>query len=222
MQRISLSVFGLALILPGPCVIGQDPVNFEQQIRPLLIQHCGQCHGSTTQKSGLRLDARHAASKGGDSGPVIVPGKSSDSELLRRVQSSDPDERMPPDGPPLEPHEIVLLQRWIDDGAQWPETDYDREAAVDPRLQHWAFQPLKSVAVPEIADQATYASAPQNAIDHFIIAGLREHGLSLNPVADRRTLIRRLSLDVTGLPASFEEVAAFEANRRSAGMVVAG
>ena len=156
MQRLSLHIFGLALMLPGACVSGQDPVNFEQQIRPLLVQHCGKCHGPTTQKSGLRLDARNGAFKGGDSGPVIVPGKSTESGLLQRVQSADPDERMPPDGPPLEPHQIVLLQHWIDEGAQWPETDYDREAAVDPRLQHWAFQPQKLVDIPEIADQATH------------------------------------------------------------------
>ena len=201
-------------MLVGHCVYGhgQDPVNFEQQIRPLLIQHCGKCHGPTTQKSGLRLDARHGAFKGGDSGPVIAPGKGTDSHLLRRVQSVDPDERMPPDGPPLEPNEIVLLQRWIDDGATWLETDYDREAAVDPRLQHWAFQPLKPIDVPEVGDQAKNDSVPLNEIDHFIIAKLREHDLSLNPVADLRTLIRRLALDVTGLPASFEDVAAFEAS----------
>ncbi|MBC7967856.1 MAG: DUF1553 domain-containing protein, partial [Fuerstia sp.] len=212
MQRFSFSVILIVLILLSQSAHGQDPVDFERQVRPLLIQHCGKCHGPTTQKSGLRLDARHAAFKGGDSGPVIVPGKSTDSDLLRRVQSIDPDERMPPEGPSLKPHEIVLVQRWIDDGAQWPETDYDREAAIDPRLQHWAFQPLQPVAVPKIADPGASAMAPQNAIDHFIIAKLREHGLSFNPVADRRTLIRRLTLDVTGLPASFEDVAAFEAN----------
>ncbi len=212
MQRFSLSVISTALILLSQSAHGQDQVNFEQQIRPLLIEHCGKCHGPATQKSGLRLDARHAAFKGGDSGPVIVPGKGIDSDLLRRVRSTDPDERMPPEGPSLKPHDILLLHRWIDDGAQWPETDYDREAAVDPRLQHWAFQPLQPVAVPDLADQRTSATAPLNVIDHFILAKLREHGLSFNPVADRRTLMRRLAFDVTGLPVSFEEVAAFEAN----------
>ena len=219
MQRLSPNVFWLALMLLNPCVYGQDPANFEQQIRPLLLQHCGKCHGPTAQKSGLRLDARHGAFKGGDSGPVIVPGKSIESDLLRRVQSADPDDRMPPDGPPLEPHEITLLQRWIDGGAQWLETDYDREAAVDPRLQHWAFQPLKPIDVPEIGELATNASAALNEIDHFIIAKLGEHDLALNPIADRRTLIRRLAFDVTGLPASFEDVAAFEASDDSTAWV---
>ncbi|MEJ7591807.1 MAG: c-type cytochrome domain-containing protein [Planctomycetaceae bacterium] len=206
MQRPSLSLIGIVLILLSLSAHGHEQVDFETQIRPLLVQHCGKCHGPATQKSGLRLDARHAAFKGGDSGPVIVPGNSGDSELLRRMQSVDPDERMPPDGPPLKENEIVLLQRWIDDGAQWPEADYDQEAAIDPRLQHWAFQPLKPVDVPETGDWTANASAPLNEIDQFIIAKLREHSLSLNPVADRRTLVRRLAL-TDRASASFEDVA---------------
>ncbi|MBI2480213.1 MAG: hypothetical protein HYV60_16750 [Planctomycetia bacterium] len=125
-----------------PIAAEGDGVDFEKQIRPLLIARCGECHGPEDQQGGLRLDARHTALKGGDSGAVIVPGESGESELLRRVTSSDEDERMPPEGEPLREAEIVLLTHWIDGGAKWPETEYDRQAKIDPRLEHWAFQPL--------------------------------------------------------------------------------
>lgn len=120
-------------------------IDFERQIRPLLVSRCGDCHGPDTQESHLRLNVKHRALKGGDFGPVIVPGKAADSELIRRITSTDEKKQMPPDGDRLSAAEIALLQQWIDSGAAWPESETDRlarEGDRDPRLDHWAWQPV--------------------------------------------------------------------------------
>jgi len=187
---------------------GQQSPDFEAEVRPLLVQHCSECHGPDIQKSSLRLDVRHAAFKGGDGGPVIVAGHSTDSELLRRITSRVEDERMPPEGPALAAREVELIKRWIDAGAEWPETEYDREAARDPRLQHWSFQPLKPVTVPDIAGVKGSEQA-MNEIDRFLLARLQDAGLTFNEEADRRTLIRRITFDMIGLPATPEKIAHF-------------
>jgi hypothetical protein len=133
-------VFCLGLSLAGSAKGAEPrPVDFETEIRPLLQSRCGECHGPKTQTSDLRLDARHAAFKGGLSGEVIVPFSSGESELVRRITSDDKDERMPPEGKALSKKQIDLFKRWIDAGAVWPETDYDRDARKDPRLEHWSF-----------------------------------------------------------------------------------
>ena len=141
-----------------------DEINFELQIRPLLTKHCGGCHGAETQKSGLRLDAKSFALRGGDGGAVIHPGKPENSSLIERITSDDPGLRMPPEGPALPAAEIELLRRWIANGAVWPETDYDRSATVDPRLEHWAWQPIKLTQPPK---DVVSSNAPNSAIVSF-------------------------------------------------------
>lgn len=180
----------------------RSSVDFEKQVRPILAEHCADCHGPDDQSGGLRLDARHFAFKGGDGGPVIQPLNASRSELFQRISSDDEDEQMPPDDR-LSAKEIELIRKWIDSGAPWRETEYDRQAKIDPRLKHWAFQPLKKVNVHSIAPYT-------NPIDGFIAGRLKKLGYSLREPASRRTLIRRLTLDLTGLPPSPEEVEAFE------------
>lgn len=177
-------------------------VDFEKQIRPLLRQHCVSCHGPDLQKGGLRLDARALAFRSGDGGPVIRPKDADHSELFKRITSTDPDLRMPAEAEPLDEASVRLLKQWIDDGAVWEETDEDRAASVDDRLNHWAWQPVKNVSSPDITDAAS-------AVDAFVMQKLSEHGLTLSPEADRRTLIRRLSFDLRGLPPSIEEIAQF-------------
>ncbi|NQV25829.1 MAG: DUF1553 domain-containing protein [Rhodopirellula sp.] len=204
-----ISVLLLIVNLP---VCDAASVDFEKQIRPLLMKHCGDCHGATEQNSGLRIDAKQAAFKGGDGGAVIVPGKSGDSELVRRVASDDPDERMPPEGAPLSMNDIELLRRWIDQGADWPETDYDREATRDQRLEHWAFQPLRISSETNSQRNGQSLSDHAKTIDNYVAAGLAEHGLKASPKADRRTLIRRLYFDLIGLPPTPEEVSRFVAD----------
>ncbi len=195
---LSFLIIGAA----GMSVAAADVINFERQIRPLLRARCAECHGSAKQKGGLRLDARHAAFKGGDGGRVIVAGKSDKSELLNRLTTDDPDARMPRNGRALSRNEIELIKRWIDQGAGWPETEYDRQARIDRRLDHWAFQAVRDVKPPHV-------KGVSGAIDSFVVAKLREHSLTHSPQADRRTLIRRLFLDVIGLPPSVEQVNAF-------------
>lgn len=179
---------------------GQSPLaeQFESKIRPILISRCAQCHGSEQQKGGLRLDVRHSALKGGSSGPVIVAGDSAASEMIRRVVSTDPELRMPQSSDPLPLAEIELLQQWIEDGANWPESDYDRAALHDPRMDHWAWQPVQTPAIP--------VSSFQHPIDAFLEGRLHEAGLQFAEVADRRTLIRRANLMLTGLLPTPEEV----------------
>ena len=179
-------------------------VDFEKEIRPLLVARCGECHGAQVQKGGLRLDARHTALKGGDSGEVIVPGKSDESELLRRVASDDEDERMPPEGAPLARTEIELLASWIDGGAVWPETDYDRDAKHDRRLDHWAFQPLWKDEGGRLKEEG------RSPIDVLVEEKLNANDLAFAPEADRQTLIRRLSFDMLGLPPTLEELKRFQ------------
>ncbi|HYF36448.1 MAG TPA: DUF1549 domain-containing protein, partial [Prosthecobacter sp.] len=179
-------------------------VDFEQHIRPLLKERCVECHGAAKQKGGLRLDARSLAFKGGDSGAAIVAGNARGSALWRRVASLDEDERMPPKGAPLTPEETAVLKEWLDGGAVWPESQADRDALIDGRLKHWSFQPVRELSAP-----AVKGGGVRNAIDAFVQARLKEVHLQQAPEADRRTLIRRLSFDLLGLPPAPEAVTAF-------------
>jgi len=189
----------------------------EEAVRPLLVKRCGDCHGPDTQEGNLRLDIRHRALKGGDFGPVIVPGKAAESELIRRITSTDKKTMMPPDGERLSAAEVAVLTEWIASGAEWPESEADRiarETDRDPRLDHWAWQPVKRPAVPSgHADAPPDAAWPAvNEIDRFLQAKLADKHLAPAPEADRRTLIRRLSFDLLGLPPTPDEVAAFVAD----------
>ena len=171
-------------------------VDFEAEIRPLLHERCIECHGEKKNKADLRLDAKIHAFKGGESGLAMVPGDSSKSSLFARITAKDEEERMPPQNDPLTPTQIALIKQWIDSGAEWPETAYDKTAATDKRLQHWSFQPL---AKPN----------PGDTLDSSIQKKLAENKLALNPPADPRTLLRRLYFDVIGLPPSPEDVERF-------------
>lgn len=206
--------FGWLLVADGlPTSRAGQAVDFERDIRPLLHARCVECHGPTKQKSGLRLDQKAAALKGGASGAVIVPGQSAASELIRRITSNDPAEMMPPTGARLSPREVALLKAWIDAGALWPEAESGAKAESKraDRATWWSLQPLAKVEPPlPKGIPAAWAQAP---IDRFIYAKLAERGLQPNAPADRRTLIRRLSYDLTGLPPTPQEVEAFVADR---------
>ena len=193
------------LLLRSPLPVA-DTIDFEQQIRPILREHCVGCHGPSKQKNGLRLDSKTLAFKGGDGGAVIVPSKSAASEVFLRVTHAEAGKRMPP-GKPLAAGQIALLKKWIDAGAPWPESAADREAGRDKRLDHWAWQPVRTPRVPEANDPAL-----RNEIDRFISDKLRQKGLSFAPEADRGTLIRRLCYDLWGMPPSPEQVREFLAD----------
>ena len=173
-------------------------VDFEKDIRPLLVEHCASCHGEKKQKALLRLDRRADALKGGENGVVIVAGKPEASPLFQRVVSTDDDEAMPPKGERLTEREVAALRQWIAEGAVWPD---DGSVADTFALAkgHWAFTPPRKAAVP----------AGEHPVDFFIAAKHRELGLTPSPEADRRTLLRRVTLDLTGLPPTVEDAAAF-------------
>ncbi len=165
-------------------------VDFDREIRPLLQEHCIECHGEKKQKGELRLDAKVHAFKGGHNGPTILAGKSDASPLFQRITSTDEDEKMPPKGNSLTASQISLIREWINSGATWPENATDKAALTDKRLQHWSLQPIRR-------------DFPTNAtIDSFIEAKLRENNLKMSPEADARTLLRRLHFDLLGLPPS--------------------
>ena len=184
------------------CSTQAAEVSFKRDIEPLLIEHCHQCHGPEKQKGGLRLDNAEAALRGGDDGKAVVPGDAAKSKLLAMVRGDDPDAVMPPKGKRLTAEQIALLTKWIAAGADWP-SEGGKPAAV--KLDHWSFQKLKQPALPAVQNAAWAA----NAIDRFILARLEKAKLTPSPKADRYTLIRRLSLDLIGLPATPEEADAF-------------
>lgn len=182
---------------------------FEQKIRPVLIEHCYECHSDKAKKikGGLRLDSRAGWLTGGDGGTAaIVPGKPEESVLIRAVQHLEDDLAMPPKKPKLPDAIIADLVSWVKMGAPDPRDDGPVEAKRADK-SWWSLQPLRA------ADPAV-AVGPA-AIDHYIVTGLKEKGLALNPPADARTLIRRMSYDVTGLPPTPVEVAAFAAAYRT-------
>ncbi|MFM7208052.1 MAG: PSD1 and planctomycete cytochrome C domain-containing protein [Planctomycetaceae bacterium] len=181
---------------------------FETVVRPLVADRCVGCHGATTQWASLRLDSAAAALAGGDSGPAVVPGEPEASHLLTRVASGDPEVRMPPpeEGPGLTAEQVAALRHWIAAGAPWPAD----AAAAPPSPEevarsHWAFQPVRRPEPPAVAD----ASWTQSPIDRFVLARLEAAGLEPSPEADRATLIRRATYDLTGLPPTAAEISSF-------------
>ncbi len=199
----------LAVIVAGvACSAAADGApSYEHDVLPILKQHCYSCHDGRKQTAGYRLDLRARAIKGGESGDAgIVSGQSATSALVERVAATDPDVRMPPEGPGLSAAEIQTLKSWIDAGAEWPDDLAGDEQAA---LRHWAFQPPVRPTPP--ADSTGWS---QNAIDQFVIARLQQEGLQPSPEADRATLLRRLSLDLIGLPPTIEELDAFLADDR--------
>src|SRR4051812_6641567 len=169
--------------LPPPA---SRPVDFAQDIRPILEKNCVKCHGAEKQKSGFRLDIKDLALKGGDNyAPNIRPGKSAESPLIHFVAGLDPDMLMPSKGDPLTAEQVGLLRAWIDQGAIWPD-----DGANDPRKTHWSFQPVKRPAVPETGNRKPEAGERQaasgNPIDAFIAARLAEKNLALSSEADPR------------------------------------
>jgi mono/diheme cytochrome c family protein len=208
---VSLAVLWLAMnsavradeasALPPP---PERSIEFAADVWPLLARHCHRCHGPDAQEGGLRLDRKAAALAGGASGPAIVAGDSAASRLARYVAgAADDGIVMPPEGERLNPDEIGLVRAWIDQGARWPDELADPRAAQAAR--HWAFQRPVRPHVPPVHNTGWV----RNEIDAFVLAKLDAGGIAPSAEADRATLIRRLSLDLAGLPPSPQEVARF-------------
>jgi hypothetical protein len=185
------------LSLESATIFAADPVDFGREILPILSDNCFQCHGpdAKARKGDLRLDTQDGALRKDD--PVIVPGKSGESEVIRRLVSTESSKRMPPPktGRTLSARQIATLRQWINEGAKWGK--------------HWAFEKPRRPSLPAVND----TQWSRNALDQFILARLEQEGLKPSPEASRATLIRRLTLDLTGLPPTPQEVDAVLADR---------
>ncbi|WP_143306029.1 DUF1553 domain-containing protein [Chitinophaga vietnamensis] len=171
----------------------QKPVSFSMEVKPILNKHCISCHGGVKQSGGFSVLFREEALGNTKSGkPAIIPGHPEKSEFIRRLTCKDPKERMPQKGTPLNKEEVNILTRWVEQGAEWGD--------------HWAYIPLKPVAVPDI-------STDGNEIDHFVAQQLKKEGLKAAPEADKLTLLRRVSIDLTGLPPTPAMAEAFKHNK---------
>jgi len=185
---------------------------FEKTIRPILATSCLDCHGSAKQKGGLRLDSREAILRGGDTGPAAVPGNPRDSLLVKAVNHKD-DLRMPPRGD-LKANQIEALSVWIKQGLPWPKADVAVVRPAPPGKDFvlsdkdrafWSFQPIRNPPVPVVRDSA----AVKDPIDYFVQAAREAKGVRSAGAADKRTLLRRVTFDLIGLPPTPEEVNAF-------------
>ncbi|HSI35131.1 MAG TPA: DUF1549 domain-containing protein, partial [Tepidisphaeraceae bacterium] len=194
---------GLVLLLALPTVAAgaadpatnAGPVDFDRDVRPILAQHCYECHGPDKSKGGLRLDQATAIGRPGKSGKVaITAGHADQSELIRRVTTTDADDRMPPEKERLTSVQVATLGSWIDQGAKF-ET-------------HWAYRPIARPAPPTVKDERWV----RGDIDRFVLATLEARMIAPSPEADRRTLIKRLSYDLVGLPPDPADVVTFVAD----------
>ncbi len=182
---------------------------FENEVRPLLAQRCFECHGEDEQSGDLRLDSLAGMLGGGESGAAIVPGKPDESMMIEAINYESPE--MPPKGK-LSNQEIETLTRWVAIGAPWPGSDPDvpvrkRQQFDEQDRSWWAIQPVNSPSVPPLDGPLKHW--PKNAIDHFVAQRMQSEGLTPAPQADKLALVRRLYLNVVGLPPTSEEVEAF-------------
>ncbi len=204
-----LAAMAVALLLAAGrwAWAGDDPeAFFELKVRPVLAGTCVKCHGATKASGGLRLDSREAMLKGGDGGPAVMPGDPKHSRLIQAIEHADESLEMPPNKLLPAPARADLAA-WVADGAKWPKSGPSGRAFAGQK--HWAFEPLSAIAPPE--DPTGWAEAP---IDRFIAAGHRARGLRPVPPANKRTLIRRVTFDLIGLPPRPERVESFVADTR--------
>jgi hypothetical protein len=224
MMRRHLLLPGLALLIVVSSrthALGQSPNApkptpqqlefFESRVRPVLAEQCLSCHGPKKQRGGLRLDSAAALRQGGDNGPILVPGHPEKSPLIQAVRQEGDVKMPPPPRTALPSKAVADLTAWVKMGAPWP-ADKGAPAAVsvwEAAKKHWAFQPVREPALPAVKDPG-WAETP---VDRFILAALEANGLSPSPDADRRTLLRRVTFDLTGLPPTPAELEAFLADR---------
>ncbi|HEY2573562.1 MAG TPA: PSD1 and planctomycete cytochrome C domain-containing protein, partial [Verrucomicrobiaceae bacterium] len=195
---------GLFFVLMATSRTWAEPVDFVRDIQPILAERCYQCHGPKRGESGLRLDHKGSAMRGGDHGPVIVPRDPSGSVLVRAIQRTDAKLKMPKKGGPLDPAQVEKIVTWINEGATWPDA---ASASLVPKAEnHWAFKAPVKAEVP---------SGAPHPIDAFVRARLAKEHLPPSPPAAPEKLLRRLYLDLTGLPPSPNEVDAFVKDQSS-------
>ncbi|MEO7653161.1 MAG: DUF1549 domain-containing protein, partial [Bryobacteraceae bacterium] len=206
-------LYGVICILPQALCAQTNPAAdfFEMKVRPVLARNCFSCH-TNTELGGLRLDSAERMLKGGKSGPAIVPGKASDSLLIQAVEQTHARVKMPPQAK-LKPEELAGLRKWVDDGAKWPLQSAAAPAArpviTAEQRAFWSFQPVRRPDVPRTRNRKW----AKTGIDRFLLARLEAEGLAPANAANKYTLIRRVTFDLTGLPPTPDEVSAFIADQ---------
>jgi len=190
-----------------PALSSGDIMFFEQKIRPLLADRCYKCHSKEADKikGGLLPDTREAVLAGGNSGPAIVPGNPEKSLLIEAIRYKSEDLQMPPKGEKLTDQQIADLTEWVRRGAPDPRTVVAKGSSGSHGgvgRNHWAFQPVQKPALPAVANAAWC----KNPVDNFVLAKLEGNGLAPNTPADKSTLIRRVTFDLTGLPPTEREI----------------
>ena len=196
----------LVLLCVAPAGAQPPKIDFLGDVQPIFESRCQGCHGAQQQMAGLRLDSGAVILKEASDGPVIQPGKSAASRLMERVTSTKKGFGMPPIGEPLTAGQIATLRAWIDQGAKLVRKPQAEMA--EATTSHWSFRPVRRPATPDVRDE----SWVRNPIDRFILARLEPKKIAPAPEADRRTLVRRLSLDLLGLPPTPAEIEAFVAD----------
>jgi hypothetical protein len=220
-QQLTEAVIILVLLAAGAWTASAaeptaDQIEFfENKVRPIFAERCYECHSASTRKpkGGLRLDSPAAVLKGGVSGPVVVAGDLEASRLITAIRYEDPDLQMPPDNAQLSKEEVALLESWVKMGAPLPRPSASQVGSASlehMHSKHWAFQPVKKPLVPAVKNSRWI----QTPVDNFVLAELQKHQLKPAPPADRRTLIRRLTYDLIGLPPTCEEVDAYLADKK--------
>ncbi|MCA9069524.1 MAG: DUF1549 domain-containing protein, partial [Planctomycetaceae bacterium] len=202
---VRFTLFAVVFHLGSYLALANDKVDYLQDVKPLLKEHCFACHGSLKQNAKLRLDTAAGMIQGGESGPAIIPSKADESFLID-VLSGEVGFQMPPEGQgkPLKADELALIVRWVNQGAKAPA---DEKPQTDPAT-YWSYQPLKKVAIPEPINR----SWTRNPIDAFVSARHQEYGLTPQPPAPPQVLLRRVYLDLVGYPPTREELTKFEAD----------
>lgn len=212
-DAMRLSAFSLSLSLLSvsafAAAIPPEQVEFfEKKVRPVLAAACYKCHGPEKQKAGLRLDSRAAMLKGGDSGPTAVPGKPEESDLIKSVKHEDGME-MPEKADKLPDEQIAALSEWVKLGMPWPDNDVPVQLSQQEEAAktHWSWQPIKMPELPAVKDEQKFVKTD---LDRFVLAALEAKGIAPSAPASKRTLIRRATFDLIGLPPTTQEIDAFE------------
>jgi len=206
-SRLAADIAASSALAAGPVISSEDLQFFEAKVRPVLADRCYKCHSRDADKikGGLMLDTREGMLHGGDTGPAVSPGKPEDSLIVDAISYTDADLQMPPKGERLSDQQVADITEWIRRGAFDPRTLVAKGSSQSyggVGREHWSFLPVRKQAVPAVAD-AAWCRTP---IDNFILARLEENGMKPNPPADKYTLIRRATFDLTGLPPTEAEV----------------
>ncbi|MEO6281960.1 MAG: DUF1553 domain-containing protein [Dyadobacter sp.] len=206
-KGIVLGVIGLTVLLFSFFLSGffDSKTDYNTEVKPILNKHCMGCHGGVKKAGDVSFLFEHEMLEPGKSGKIpVVRGDADASEMIKRILSDDPEERMPKNGTPLSENDISTLKKWINEGAEWEK--------------HWSYKQIERPEVPSLSNISNLFGLlnigdkkwARNEVDHFILAKLKNKGMSVSPEADRATLIRRVSLDLTGLPPTEKQVSDFE------------